>query len=478
MCLPKDLKGVAIQRIVVIVGNILCLNFGIMLGITPAHLRLYMDEKTPLVHVASKEDASRTYGYLFASAAVSALICSLVTQRFGPRVVLLLSGLLQIPSWFCVHFAYDIVHIYSSRIFGGLAAGATVVVLPIFIAEISEESNSGSLITTIDQWRTLGMLIGFLLGQYLQYEYVSVVAVCISCAFTMMFPFSQESPYFYMRKGDVPRLEKSLRWFRGVRRISDRNRPEFLRELDNFKNNMEKRAIVKTNVPQPYLWKVALFTLVLIVGAQLSGIFVILAWSDEILANDVFVCFSPDASAMILAFVQFAATTITVWLAPVFRRKMLLFISAFICGCASICLAICVVTEVKGQLQWVASGLLLLHIFFANLGLYPLTSLIPSEMLSTKLRVRWTSISWSLSWLITFILIQFYHYFSSMIGLHGYFVIFGAACVGVALLALFVLPETRGKSLEEVQQIMGCGTGLAVAEKDVPQGGKIHLERY
>ncbi|XP_036344210.1 facilitated trehalose transporter Tret1-like [Rhagoletis pomonella] len=384
MCLPKDLKGPTIQSIATIVGNLLCLNFGLLFGITPPHMKLYKAEQSPLNCIVNADDASWISGYLFASAAVGALIGGFLSQRIGPRAVLLLSGLLQIPSWFCVHFAYDILHIYSSRIFGGLAGGATFAVLPIFIAEISEEHNSSSLLATIEQWRTVGMLFGFLLGQHLQYEYVSVVAICISCAFTLVFPFSQETPYFHMRKGNMSGLEKSLRWFRGVRRMSVRNRPDFLRELQDLKGNMEKHVIAQANVPQTYLVKVTLITLVLIVGAQLSGIYVILTWSDEILAKDVFGGLSPDSSVVILAFVQFAAATIVVWSASVLRRKILLFSSALICGCAAICLAVCIAMKVRGPFQWLVSGLLLLHTFFANLGMYPLMSLIPSEMLPTK----------------------------------------------------------------------------------------------
>lgn len=112
--------------------------------------------------------------------------------------------------------------------------------------------------------------------------------------------------------------------------------------------------------------------------------------------------------------------------------QILLFISALICGFASICLAVCIALEVKEQLRWVASVLLLLHVFFASLGLYPLIFLLPREMLATKvckneelskrrpifpnrpfivifllqLRITLTSVSWGISWLMTFILIQ------------------------------------------------------------------------
>nr|XP_014086356.1 facilitated trehalose transporter Tret1 [Bactrocera oleae] len=478
MCLPKNLNGSTIQKIATAVGNILCLNFGIMLGITPAHIRLYMGEQTPLNRVADEIEATWIMSSIFASAALSSVVCGFIVGKIGPKAVLLLSGLLQISSWFCMHFAFDILHIYSSRIMAGMAAGATLTALPIFIAEISEDNSSGALITTIEQWRTMGTLFGFLLGQHLQYDYVAVVAVCISCAFTIMFPFSQESPYFYMRKGDVTRLEKSLRWFRGVRSIDDRDRPEFLRELEDFKSNMENHFIAQEHVSRAYLCKATLCTLVLFVGVHLSGIYVILAWSDLIFIDDVFVQFPTDVSASIFALVQFVAATMSVWLAPITRRRILLFISALICGFASICLAVCIALEVKEQLRWVASVLLLLHVFFASLGLYPLIFLLPREMLATKLRITLTSVSWGISWLMTFILIQYFQSFESTIGLNGFFIIFGVGCVSVALLALFALPETLGKSLEEVQNKWGLEREAGISKNNVPQRGQIHLARY
>ncbi|XP_067623554.1 facilitated trehalose transporter Tret1 isoform X2 [Eurosta solidaginis] len=449
-----------------------------MFGITPAHMKLYMEEETPLNHVASLADVACISGCLFASAAVGAIICGLLSQRIGPRAMLLLSGLLQISSWFCIHFGYDILHIYSSRVFGGLAAGATFIVLPIFIAEISEEQNISSLIATIEQWRTVGIMIGFILGQYLQYEYVGLVAACISCAFTMMFPFSQESPYYYMRQGDITGLEKSLRWFRGVRRMSDRNRPEFLRELNGFKSNMEINTIADKNIPLNYLLRMTLYTVLLVVGVQLSGVYVIFTWSEQILSNNVFINLSTDVSVVILSVTQFVGTTITVWLAPLLTRKLLLFSAALICAGASLGLALCICIEVREELKWASSGLLLVHIFFANMGLYPLISLIPTEMVHTQLRFCLTSLSWALSWLMIFILVQYYEYFLTLIGLHGYFIIFGVSCTCVAAFALFLLPETRGKTSEELQQIMGYENSANVSQINISQSEHIRQEQF
>lgn len=70
-----------------------------MLGITPAHMRLYMDAQTPLNRVVDEVDATWICSSIFASAALSSVVCGFLAEKIGPKAVLLLSGLLQIVSY-------------------------------------------------------------------------------------------------------------------------------------------------------------------------------------------------------------------------------------------------------------------------------------------------------------------------------------------------------------------------------------------
>lgn len=77
----------------------LCFNFGILFGITPAHMSLYeSDQRTPLNTVTDPTGTALLTGYLFLSAAVGAAVSGCLALRIGPKSVLLCSGLLQIVS--------------------------------------------------------------------------------------------------------------------------------------------------------------------------------------------------------------------------------------------------------------------------------------------------------------------------------------------------------------------------------------------
>lgn len=95
-------------------GNLLCFNFGVLFGITPAHMDLYESEqRTPLNKVTDPTGTALLTGYLFLSAAVGAAVSGCLAIRIGPKSVLLCSGLLQIVSR---DFLLPLIPIYMYRI--------------------------------------------------------------------------------------------------------------------------------------------------------------------------------------------------------------------------------------------------------------------------------------------------------------------------------------------------------------------------
>lgn len=172
--------------------------------------------------------------------------------------------------------------------FGGVAAGAALVVLPIFINEIADTREKAARLTfTMELWRTLGILLGFVLGFYLPYDYVNVVGCLLSCVFSLCFPFVQESPHYYMRKGNLQALEKSLRWYRGIRDIDDREKPEYLQELAEFKAEMkgEGKGIGSEHYSRSYIIRLIGVSFLLTICAKLSGVFVELNYAADFLGR-------------------------------------------------------------------------------------------------------------------------------------------------------------------------------------------------
>ncbi|XP_068151276.1 facilitated trehalose transporter Tret1 [Drosophila tropicalis] len=473
MCLPDAITGSAIQSVATAVGSILCFNFGLMFGITPAHMTLYESEyDTPLNKATDPAGTAWLTGYLFLSAAIGALVSGWLAFRIGPKSVLLCTGLLQIVGWFCIHFGYDIVHIYASRLFAGTASGAAFVVLPIYINEIAESrEKAASLTFTIELWRTLGILAGFILGFYAPYAYVNMVGCAVSFVFSMTFPFVQESPHYFLRKGNVPCLEKSLRWFRGIRDIDDRDNPEYLAELADFKAELQrtgKSGIGPTPMSNGYIIRLTFVSFLLTVCAKLSGVFVELNYAADFLGRTGY---STEVNYVLLAVAQCVGGLLARLIGPRLPRKLLLCVSSLMAAISVIMLAL---FKQFGQSwmfgswseQYLPIILLAVQLAFVSFGLYPLAAVVSSELLPTKLHDVLYSLASAVSWLLLFGMIEAFNAVKSTIapGLVLYLWVFAAASILVGLISMPLLPETRNRRPSSVQRELGYvddGGGVA-----------------
>ncbi|KAH8403340.1 hypothetical protein KR222_011075 [Zaprionus bogoriensis] len=463
MCLPKRVSGSAVQSVTTAIGNLLCFNFGLMFGITPAHMSIYESEvKTPLNSATDPAGTALLTGYLFLSAAMGAACSGCLALRIGPKSVLLCCGLLQIFAWFCIHFGFDIVHIYASRIFGGVAAGGAFVVLPIFINEIAESREKAARLTfTIELWRTLGILFGFVLGFYVHYDYTSIVGCVASCSFSLTFPFVQESPHYYLRKGNVPCLEKSLRWYRGIRDIDDREKPEYLHELAEFKAELkgEGKNFGSSPYSHGYVVRLICVSFLLTVCAKLSGVFVELNYASDFLGRTGY---STEMNYMLLAAAQCVGALLARLVGPHLPRKLLLCLSSLLAAAAVIALAL---FKQFGQSWSLGEGvsrylpiiLLAAQLLFVSFGLYPLAAVVSSEVLPTKLHDLLYSLASAFAWLLLFGMIEGFNAVKTSIGpgLVLYLWVFAGASIFVGLISLPLLPETRNRRPSAVQRDLG-----------------------
>ncbi|XP_017011513.2 facilitated trehalose transporter Tret1 [Drosophila takahashii] len=481
MCLPKRVGGPAIQSIATALGNILCFNFGLMFGITPAHMALYeSEEKTPLNEATDPAGTAWLTGYLFLSAAVGALISGVLALKIGPKSVLLCAGLLQISGWACIHFGYDIVHIYASRLFAGVASGAAFVALPIFINEIAESREKAARLTfTIELWRTLGILMGFVLGFYLPYDLVNIVGCAVTFVFTMTFPFVQESPHYYLRKNNVASLEKSLRWYRGIRDIDDREKPEYLSELGEFQAELRSKDknVGSTPMSHGYIIRLTFVSFLLTVCAKLSGVFVELNYAADFLGRTGY---STETNYVILASAQCIGALLARLVGPRLPRKLLLCFSSLFAAAAVIALAL---FKIYGGLWLLGSWadrylpiiLLAIQLAFVSFGLYPLAAVVSSEVLPTKLHDLLYSLASAVSWLLLFGMIEAFNAVKATIapGLVLYLWVFAGASIFVGLISLPLLPETRNRRPSAVQRELGYVDDGGVAKGSAVTNGHI-----
>lgn len=138
------------------------------------------------------------------------------------------------------------------------------------------------------------------------------------------------------------------------------------------------------------------------------------------------------------------------WLCDKFGRKTLL-----LWGCAGLVVSLSYIAYAFSTPNPNEIGILVAivaYIAFFALSLSPLMFVVTSEMYPSYIRGTAMALSTGISWACAFICVQFYPWVESTLGTNVAFGIFAALCLAAGLFIKFCIPETKGKSLEEIEK--------------------------
>lgn len=177
-------------------------------------------------------------------------------------------------------------------------------------------------------------MFGYIFGTFADVIVTAIAGLVISVLFSLCFPFVQESPYHYLKKNDMTMLEKSVRYFRAIRDLDQRSLPEFLAEVDKFRQNrklMNGNSVPKKNgVENRVVYddgsssrKVKSFVscLILVITSQLCGLLTILNYSSFIFGS-VGSALPVHISSILLGAATFVGGLLSILIATCSWRKV------------------------------------------------------------------------------------------------------------------------------------------------------------
>lgn len=104
-------------------------------------------------------------------------------------------------SWCLITYARSPYYLYASRLLSGFAGSGAFILMPLFVAEIAEDSVRGSLGSLLILNCNAGILLAFILGNYLSYDTQAIILACLPILFFITFSFFPESPMYLMKSG-------------------------------------------------------------------------------------------------------------------------------------------------------------------------------------------------------------------------------------------------------------------------------------
>lgn len=161
-------------------------------------------------------------------------------------------------------------------------------------------------------------------------------------------------------------------------------------------------------------------------------------------------------STIIVGIVNFISTFVAAAVIDKLGRKMLLYISA---------VSMCITLFTFGSFFYVKSGgtdvsafgwiplmSLIVYVIGFSLGFGPIPWLMMGEILPVKIRGSAASVATAFNWTCTFVVTKTYEDIVSILGAHGTFWLFGTIVLIGFVFVITCVPETRGRSLEEIEK--------------------------
>lgn len=155
---------------------------------------------------------------------------------------------------------------------GGFGGAGAFIILPLFVAEIAEDSVRGTLGSLLVLSCNIGILIAFILGNYLSYHIQAIILALVPVLFCIAFSFFPETPQYLMTMGKEEvkitnfyfecmaleqindfhfvdqEAEESLRFYRNVSNVKTSEETEpFKSELEKLRtsNQLMKKTIIE-----------------------------------------------------------------------------------------------------------------------------------------------------------------------------------------------------------------------------------------
>lgn len=374
-----------------------------------------------------------------------------------------------LAGWMCLVFADRVEMLYIGRFLTGFS-GAFSMLAPGFTAEICQVEIRGALASFMQVMTMLGLLSTYTLGTWLSWRHLSAVSMLPPILVIFALYFVPRSPVFLLAKGFRGEAKKSLRFFRGPHADIDSELAQMEEDLAKSRNIKEPgMKVIFTN--RTYLFPL-LISLLLMLLQQFSGIKVISSYIVTIFQN-AGSKFDANISSIIVGIIQVTGTSISVLIVDKFGRRRLLILSELFICVAFIMLATffflqekyqtqclhpedfssCrdVTAEAVDSLAWLPLASIVTFAVAYSMGMGPLPWVLNAELFSREAKAPSSSLCASFNWLCSFIVVKFAPTLEKWIGPSGSYSCFAVLAAAGTLAILAVVPETRGKTEEEVK---------------------------
>jgi major inositol transporter-like SP family MFS transporter len=406
---------------------------------------------------------------LLLGAALGAFLGGRISDRRGRRTMILwLAVLFAIGTLICT-FAPGVAVMVIGRVVLGLAVGGASVTVIAYLSEVSPAERRGRLVTQNELMIVSGQLLAFVCNAVLGglwgesggvWRWMLVIATLPAVALWFGMLVMPESPRWLASKGRFSEALDVLRQVRDARRAES--------ELAEVRALAEEDRAAQTagwrDLAVPWIRRIVLIGLAIAVMQQITGVNSIMYYGTQILTQSGFERNAALVANIANGVISVLATFVGIWLLGRVRRRPMLIAGQI--GTFSALLLVGVFSLALPEGVGRASVVLLLTVTFLAFqqgAISPVTWLMLSEIFPLKLRGLGMGVCVLTLWIVNFLVGLLFPIMVAGIGISTTFFIFAALGVGAMFVARAVVPETKGRTLEQLElEFRRAGTPVEV----------------
>ena len=391
---------------------------------------------------------------------IGVLMAGKLSDRWGRKVTMLVAAVFFSVSGIACAFVGSFEQLVVARILGGIGIGVVSIVSPLYISEVSIAQYRGRLVSLYQLAVTIGFLGAYLTnfqllhfsqsGAVLNTGWMNLVFVsevwrgmlgfCSLPAilfFCIIF-FIPESPRWLILKG---RDERAVGIFRKI----------YLSEVEVDTQLQDTKSVVQSETKsdwkfllQPGIFKAVLIGAAIAILGQFMGVNAVLYYGPTIFEEAGLSGGDALFSQVLVGIVNVVTTVIAVFIIDKVGRKKLVYY-----GVSGMVLSLLLIgfyfhfSESMGLPNSFLLFFFLFYVFCCAISISAVIFVLLSEMYPTRIRGMAMSIAGFALWIGTYL---------QNLTPTGTFLLFALMCVPYMLIVWKLIPETTGKSLEEIER--------------------------
>ncbi|ADZ09543.1 sugar transporter [Methanobacterium lacus] len=393
-----------------------------------------------------------TVSAVLIGAVIGASISGILADRYGRKIMIVLASIIFGIGAIFSSVSPNVNALIISRVVVGIAIGMASFIVPLYIAEVAPINIRGALVSLNQLAITLGIVISYMVDLYFapngSWRWMLGLAVIPSLILALGMFFMPPSPRWLISKGFESKAVAVLKKIRGIDNV------------DKEVNEIEQTLLLEnegkwSDLLEPKIRSALIIGIGLAAFQQLTGINTVIYYAPTILE------FAGLQTATVTIFATVGIGVVNVLLTVVSillidrlgRRPLLLAgITGMIVSLGIMGLAF-IIPGLTSSLGWLAVICLMLYVGSFAISLGPIFWLMIAEIYPLRIRGRAMSIVTMINWATNLVVAITFLTIIELLGASGTFWLYGVIAVLSLLFVYYRVPETKGKSLEEIERL-------------------------